>query len=100
MSALYPYLLPKDTECCANEDSDHYNIKNYGSYVPCNNVMIINDFLIFGRNTNTFHSLSPCLIKGSLMLSGISDRDKLWLKLALSLLFTATIHDLAGNFPP
>ena len=31
VSALYLYLLAKDKECCANEDSDLYNVKNYGS---------------------------------------------------------------------
>ena len=33
VSALYLYLLAKDKECCANEDSDIdlYNVKNYGS---------------------------------------------------------------------
>ena len=47
-------------ECCANEDSDLYNVKNYGSYCRFHVItMIINDFHIFGRNTNTFSFAFP-----------------------------------------
>ena len=44
--------------------------------------MIINEFLIFGRNAKHFHSLSLWLTKGNFMLPGVSDSDKPWLKLA------------------
>ena len=76
MSALYLYLLPKDKECCANEDSDLYNVKNYFIIIIIIKAisktifktmvrrfrvitMIINDFHIFGRNTNAFSFAFP-----------------------------------------
>ena len=58
MSALYLYLLLKDKECCADEDSDLYNVKTMVRRFHVI-TMIINDFRILGRNTNIVSPACP-----------------------------------------
>ena len=75
VSALYLYLLPKDKECCANEDSNLHNVK---SMVRRFRVikMIITISTLLDEIRMHLHSLFLWLIKGSFMLFGVSNNDK------------------------
>ena len=44
VNALYPYILPKDKVCCANEDIALYIMKSYGT---------LNGFLNYGSEMRT-----------------------------------------------
>ena len=56
VNALYPYILPKDKVCCANEDILLYIMKSYGTYyVDALGVRVetMNGFLIYGSEMRT-----------------------------------------------